>query len=69
MKVTGIILLIFGILNLIGSVLLFMKAPEQMGTKLFMAIGFIGGGYYLISRSNQKKRERRDQDKWMHGEE
>lgn len=56
MKTTGIVLLVFGALALMGN----MRGRGNPTDTLF----FIVLGAYLIHRANQKKKEKEDKDKW-----
>lgn len=70
MKATGIILIIFGILNIVmslGALSSSVGDPGQLGPKIIMGIGLGGLGIYLIQRANNKKKEQEDKDKWDKG--
>lgn len=72
MKTMGIILVVLGSLNLIGSVIGLSSNPQladRLGRQLFMAVGFIGLGIYLINRANDKKKELEEKDNWRKGSE
>lgn len=70
MKIAGIILVVLGSLNFIGSLIGISSNPEladRLGRSLFMAIGFLGLGIYLINRANNKKKEQEEREKWNSG--
>lgn len=60
MKITGWIILIFGVLAFIGSQL----GEHPSAGSLF----WVGLGAYLIYRANQKAQEKEDKNKWENGQ-
>lgn len=70
MKIAGIILIVLGSLNFIGSLMGLSANPEladRLGRQVIMAIGFIGLGIYLISRANDKQKKQEEKEKWDKG--
>ena len=67
MKVVGIIVLIFGVGNLIIGIALSSEYADQAGGKIGFGIGAIVLGIYLLNRANQKKEEQSEKDKWNDG--
>lgn len=65
MKITGIILIIIGAINVItGFAGLSSDYAEQASSSLGFGIGFIVLGAYLINRAQKKKEEKQRKDKW-----
>lgn len=65
MKITGIILIIIGAINVItGFAGLSSDYAEQASSSLGFGIGFIVLGAYLINRAQKKKEEKERKDKW-----
>ncbi|MDR2125482.1 MAG: hypothetical protein LBP63_01460 [Prevotellaceae bacterium] len=60
MKGFGIFLLIIGIMALLGSI---ANNTADL-RKLFLYIGIIGGGIYLISRASKNEENKSEKDKW-----
>ena len=61
MKTTGIILIVFGSLSLLGF-LLNPTVGASAGGLLFIVLGA-----YLIYRAKQKKKEQQEKDNWSNG--
>ena len=71
MKVGGIVILIFGILNFLIAIIGIIKEPQyasQIGSQFSIGIMFIVLGTFMISRANKKKLENKEKDKWIKGE-
>ncbi|MDR1347505.1 MAG: hypothetical protein LBJ63_03615 [Prevotellaceae bacterium] len=65
MKGFGIFLVIIGILALMGGIIRASNGSNPMAVRqLFVYIGIIGAGIYLINRAENKKRKQSDKDKW-----
>jgi len=71
MKIGGIIFLIIGSLNFLIAIIGIVQVPEyakQIGTQLTSGIMFIALGIFMISRSNKKKIENEEKNKWNNNE-
>jgi uncharacterized membrane protein YfcA len=68
MKITGIILIIYGAINVIaGFAGLSKEFAEQASISLGFGIGLIVLGAYLINRAQKKKEEKEKKVKWEEG--
>lgn len=56
MKITGWIILVFGLLSLLGCII---GGSNPMGPTFWIALGI-----FLLYRANQKKKEKEEKDKW-----
>jgi uncharacterized membrane protein len=67
MKITGIILVILGVVNFILHIVAMSSSPEHADRAvrlLFFDVGLAGLGIYLIQRANKKKEKQAEKDKW-----
>lgn len=61
MRITGIILIVFGTLAILGA---FIQAMEGHDASLG-GLSFVVLGTYLMSRAAKKKKEQAERDKWI----
>ncbi len=64
MKVGGIILVLFGVLNSVVALAGIADYPDQAGPRLSIGIGMLVLGIYLLSRDQKKKEEEEDKKRW-----
>ena len=68
MKTLGIILAIFGVLNILRGIITISQAPpeyQQQGLGvLLLGIVFIAGSIYAFNRKNKDKEDKEEFDKW-----